>query len=313
MFVITGFPELETDSEGRFTDGSIQEKYGNLAAEPGMSLDDLGLPEDLKVTGYLESEGSDTASETTLSQMVWKLKSDTGELYTENSPEGTYTFVPDFEKYLESGSISYDEIRLADGVRTPSIKVTVAAAQTDAPATEYTENTETDTPASEYTENTEADTPASEYIENTETDTPTTEYTENTETDDPASEYTENTETDDPASEYTENTETEAQSQPDYINSTDDSLINAEGAVVINGETEPVSETTESDSTPETEPVSETAESDSNNASSNDTLLITEPSDDTVGTPDTTNTSETTEATEAVSYTHSTLPTSDQV
>ena len=41
VFVITGFPELETDSEGRFTDGSIQEKYGNLAAEPGMSLDDL--------------------------------------------------------------------------------------------------------------------------------------------------------------------------------------------------------------------------------------------------------------------------------
>ena len=36
------------------------------------------LPENLKVTGYLESEGSDTVSETTFSQMVWKLKSDTG-------------------------------------------------------------------------------------------------------------------------------------------------------------------------------------------------------------------------------------------
>ena len=280
VFVITGFPELETDSEGRFADSSIQEKYGNLAAEPGMSLDDLGLPEDLKVTGYLESAGSDAASETTLSQMVWKLKSDTGELYTENSPEGTYTFVPDFEKYLESGSVSYDEIRLADGLRTPSIKVTVAAAQTEAPATEYTESTETDAPATEYTENTDTDTPASEYTENTETNTPATEYTENT--------------------------ETEAESQPDYINNTDDSLINAEGTVVINGETEPVSETTESDSTPETEPVSETEESDSNSASSDDTLLINEPSDDTPGTPDTTEATEATEATETTEATEAT-------
>lgn len=243
VFVITGFPELETDAEGKFVDTSIQEKYGNLTAEPGTFPEDLGLPENLKVIGYLESEGSDAATEVTLSQMIWKLKSDTGELYTESSPEGIYTFIPDFDEYLEKGSASYDEIKLADGVRTPSLSVTITAPQPEEPVTESTESEAQD---SDYTEAAEPETLPAEY---TETSEPETLFTDGIETD--------AAETDLAPESWDEETEiiwdSGTESEPDYINGTDDSLINADDNVVINGgEVLPI-EITESE--PQTEPL----------------------------------------------------------
>ncbi|EET59392.1 LPXTG-motif cell wall anchor domain protein [Marvinbryantia formatexigens DSM 14469] len=264
VFVITGFPELEKDSEGNFTDSSIQEKYGNLTAEPGTTLENLGLPVDLKVTGYLESDGPDAAKDTTFSQMVWKLKSDTGELYSESSPEGSYTFVPDFDKYLESGSVSYDEIKLADDARTPSLTVTIAAPQTEEPETEtetteaaYTEASETEI-ISDYTETDATDTEAaSEGQESETTDVPDDENVLSSET----------------------GTDAETESEPDYINNTDDSLINADGTVMVNGETVTASGMTESETETETTAASgteETASSETETAGTDSSDVQTE-------------------------------------
>lgn len=291
VFVITGFPELETDAEGRFVDTNIQEKYGNLTVEPGTSLWNLGLPENLKVTGYLESEGSDTVSETTFSQMVWKLKSDTGELYSESSPEGTYTFVPDFDKYIENGSVSYDKIKLADDVRKPSIKVTVAAPQTETEATEYSEPTESD----DFSSDTEDTDSFENWNEQTETiwgDDPEPQQTNpETETD---SEAVTDTETESETAADSE-VETNSETEPDYILNTDDSMINADGTVMINGEAVLASGTpdTEASSDPSETDITAYAESETQTSDTTATESEIQTSETTATEPET-QTSETT-------------------
>ena len=126
VFYITKFVDFDKDSEGHFTNDQTKEKYGDLTSEPGTALEDLGLPENLNVEGYWESDGSDAISSMTLENIIWKLKSDTDEEYTEASPEGTYTFVPDYEAYVMEYE-DLDDLLLADGVKDLTIDVQIAA------------------------------------------------------------------------------------------------------------------------------------------------------------------------------------------
>ena len=125
IFYITGFTGFEKDSEGHFTDDKTKEKYGSLEAVQGTFADDLGLPKTLELDGYWESDGSDVSTTLTLEDLTWKLKSDTEE-YTESSPEGKYTFVPDYEEYT-AWHDNIDEIRLADEVKDLTIDVTIVS------------------------------------------------------------------------------------------------------------------------------------------------------------------------------------------
>ena len=126
VFYITKFVNFDKDSEGHFTNDQTKEKYGDLTSEPGTALEDLGLPENLTVEGYWESDGSDAISSMTLENIIWKLNSDTDEEYTEASPEGTYTFVPDYEAYVMEYE-DLDDLLLADGVKDLTIDVQIAA------------------------------------------------------------------------------------------------------------------------------------------------------------------------------------------
>ena len=126
IFYITKFTDFDKDNEGHFTNEQTREKYGDLKAEPGTALEDLNLPEKLTVEGYWESDGSDVISSMTLDNVIWKLKSDTDEEYTEASPEGTYTFVPDYEAYVMEYE-DLDDLLLADGAKDLTIDVQIAA------------------------------------------------------------------------------------------------------------------------------------------------------------------------------------------
>ena len=126
VFYITKFVNFDKDSEGHFTNDQTKEKYGDLTFEPGTALEDLGLPENLTVEGYWESDGSDAISSMTLENIIWKLNSDTDEEYTEASSEGTYTFVPDYEAYVMEYE-DLDDLLLADGVKDLTIDVQIAA------------------------------------------------------------------------------------------------------------------------------------------------------------------------------------------
>ena len=131
VFVITKFPDFEKDENGRYLDPDIEKDFAALTAVCGTPLDLLKLPEDLKVEGYLEAEGPDSPAEPfELEDMVWKLKSDTDEVYSETSPAGTYTFLPDFEKYVEEQLLEkpdfYAQIKLEEGLKPLEITVTVA-------------------------------------------------------------------------------------------------------------------------------------------------------------------------------------------
>ena len=126
VFYITKFVNFDKDSEGHFTNDQTKEKYGDLTSEPGTAQEDLGLPENLTVEGYWESDGSDAISSMTLENIIWKLNSDTDEEYTEASSEGTYTFVPDYEAYVMEYE-DLDDLLLADGVKDLTIDVQIAA------------------------------------------------------------------------------------------------------------------------------------------------------------------------------------------
>ena len=130
IFYITKFTDFEKDAEGHFTNEETKEKYGDLKAETGTPLEDLNLPENLNVEGYWASDGSDVISSMTLENIIWKLKSDTGEEYTEASPEGTYTFIPDYEAYVMEYD-DLDDILLADGVADLTIDVQIIAASAE--------------------------------------------------------------------------------------------------------------------------------------------------------------------------------------
>lgn len=156
IFYITKFTGFEKDSEGHFTDEQTKEKYGELKYVPGTSLSDLKLPEDLDLEGYWESEGPDVPALLTLEDITWKLKSDTGEVYSETSPEGTYTFIPDYEAYLLQDE-DLDDILLAEGVKDLTIEVTIATeeAETELSISEegdqsLPENSDSEDPSTEF-------------------------------------------------------------------------------------------------------------------------------------------------------------------
>lgn len=144
IFYITKFPGFEKDDQGHFTDEQTKEKYGDLKAAPGTSLEDLKLPEDLDLEGYWEADGPDAPSTLTLEKIDWKLKTDNPEeIYSESSPEGTYTFTPDYEAYVADDE-SLDDILLAEGVKDLTIDVVIAPEETEP---ETTAETETAAPA----------------------------------------------------------------------------------------------------------------------------------------------------------------------
>ena len=144
IFYITKFPGFEKDDQGHFTDEQTKEKYGDLKAVPGTSLEDLKLPEDLDLEGYWEADGPDAPSTLTLEKIDWKLKTDNPEeIYSESSPEGTYTFTPDYEAYVADDE-SLDDILLAEGVKDLTIDVVIAPEET---GPETTAETETAAPA----------------------------------------------------------------------------------------------------------------------------------------------------------------------
>ncbi len=146
IFYITKFPGFEKDDQGHFTDEQTKEKYGDLKATPGTSMEDLKLPEDLDLEGYWEADGPDAPSTLTLEKIDWKLKTDNPEeIYSENSPEGTYTFTPDYEAYVADDE-SLDDILLAEGVKDLTIDVVIAPEETEA---ETTAEEETAAPADE--------------------------------------------------------------------------------------------------------------------------------------------------------------------
>lgn len=148
IFYITKFPGFEKDEEGHFTDEQTKEKYGDLKAVPGTALDDLKLPEDLDLEGYWEADGPDVLSTLTLEKIDWKLKTDhPEEIYSESSPEGTYTFVPDYEAYVAEDE-SLDDILLAEGVKDLTIDVIIAPEESETES-ETQAAEETSAPASE--------------------------------------------------------------------------------------------------------------------------------------------------------------------
>lgn len=127
IFVVTGFDKFEKDQEGKFLNEETAAKYGTLTALPGTPASELKLPEDLTLNGYWQAEGPELPATLTMVDMDWKLKSDTDEVYSESSPEGTYTFIPDYDLYVESAE-GIDDIVLAEGVKDLEITLTIASA-----------------------------------------------------------------------------------------------------------------------------------------------------------------------------------------
>lgn len=125
IFVITDFIDFHKTQDGRFENEETQNKYGDLKVLPGTSLEQIDLPEKLIVDGYWQADGSPSTLE--LADVDWKLKSDIGEIYSEASPEGTYTFIPDLDAYALTDE-EIDGFILADEtLELPEISLTVAA------------------------------------------------------------------------------------------------------------------------------------------------------------------------------------------
>lgn len=143
IFVVTGFDKFEKDQEGKFLNEETAAKYGTLTALPGTPASELKLPEDLTLNGYWQAEGPELPATLTMVDMDWKLKSDTDEVYSESSPEGTYTFIPDYHLYVESAE-GIDDIVLAEGVKDLEITLTIASAAanpSEQPADSNTDDT----------------------------------------------------------------------------------------------------------------------------------------------------------------------------
>lgn len=125
VYIITDFRDFHKTEEGKFEKEEIQNKYGEFSVLPGTSLEQLDLPDKIVLDGYWQADG--VAETLELSDVDWKLKSDIGEVYSEASPEGNYTFVPDLDAYLLT-SESIDEFVMADdSVKLPEISLTVTA------------------------------------------------------------------------------------------------------------------------------------------------------------------------------------------
>ena len=175
IYTVTEWIDFQKDAEGSFVDEETKEKYGDLTADPGTSLDQLPLPEKLILNGYWEEDGPDVLTTFELTDFDWKLKSDIGEVYSEATPEGSYVFVPDLEAYAEDAD-SIDEFKLADGVKLLEIPVTIALPEAETETSEETEEAPLET---EYAE------PLPVETEDSEPAPAETEYTEPvTETDD---------------------------------------------------------------------------------------------------------------------------------
>ncbi|MDO5540979.1 MAG: LPXTG cell wall anchor domain-containing protein [Eubacteriales bacterium] len=244
VFTITSFPDYKKTDDGRFEKEKIQERYGNMKADAGTPFEMLEFPSSITIEGYWEYT-PDEPDAFTLEDISWMLKSDTGETYTEDSPAGTYTFVPDLDTwlYMQDGSEEpfFEELKLADGLKLPAITLEIVAEETET-ETESDTAFETETlPVSETEPIVESET---DYVPATETDdVPQTETMSETETDDILqTDFMPATEPD---------TETESFSEEDIFSGMDDSLINAEDAVVINDEY--VSGNSETTTVPETE------------------------------------------------------------
>ncbi len=234
IFYITGFTGFEKDSEGHFTDDKTKEKYSHLEAVQGTFLDDLGLPEKLELDGYWESDGPDISSTLTLEDITWKLKSDTEE-YTESSPAGTYTFVPDYMDYT-AWHDDLDDIVLAENVKDLTIDVTIISEDESETESESTSEFETEfSSEAETSVSTDSETEFSpEYDTSVSTDS------EN---------YTESDNSDIDIFENIDDSVIDADNQEEYKGSTESS--EADGTIIINAETN------ESESEEQTEAVTE--------------------------------------------------------
>ncbi|MGI6017870.1 MAG: LPXTG cell wall anchor domain-containing protein [Marvinbryantia sp.] len=188
VFIVTEFPEYKKLENGTYADEKIEKNYANLKAAVGTEQGNLGLPESITLSGYLEAEGPEFPTEYELLNLDWKLKSGTYEIYSTDIPAGSYAFVPDFEPYtspdVADGSILFDEIRLSEGVTLPELNVVLE---------DVTAETTPETPVpveTEFIEQTDAtpETPVpveTEFIEQTDTtpETPVpveTEFVEQT-------------------------------------------------------------------------------------------------------------------------------------
>ncbi|MDO4344769.1 MAG: hypothetical protein Q4C50_08210, partial [Eubacteriales bacterium] len=132
IYIVTEFPEFKKNPDGTYTDSTIQQTYGSLSAVSGTAADDLGLPDDLTISGYWEVNGPEVPAEQfVLTDISWKLKSATGETYSEATPAGEYTFVPDLNAYVASqqamGNTTFDEIKMEENVSLLELKVTITA------------------------------------------------------------------------------------------------------------------------------------------------------------------------------------------
>ena len=152
-FTITAFPDFTKTSEGKFEKTEIQDKYGDLTATTGASYDDLGLPTTLTVEGYFPDTDGATQSYT-LQDVSWGLKNEdtsegaaaiSDETYSEDSPAGEYTFVPDLEDYVLSQAADvapyFDSLSTQDGVDLPELTVTIHDPVAETEVTEDTEAT----------------------------------------------------------------------------------------------------------------------------------------------------------------------------
>ena len=152
-FTISAFPDFVKTSEGKFEKTEIQDKYGDLTATTGTAYDDLGLPTTLTVEGYFPDADGATQSYT-LQDISWGLKNEdtsegaaaiSDETYSEDSPAGEYTFVPDLEDYVLSQAADvapyFDSLSTQDGVDLPELTVTIHDPVAETEVTEDTEAT----------------------------------------------------------------------------------------------------------------------------------------------------------------------------
>ncbi|MDO4521602.1 MAG: hypothetical protein Q4B57_00490, partial [Eubacteriales bacterium] len=149
VFIVTDFVDFDKNDDGSFKNMETQERYGKLTALPGTAADQLGLPEDLELTGYWEADGPEIASGYKMEDLEWKLKSDIGEVYSEASLPGEYVFQPDFEAYCSDGEhTDIDEIRLDESLKMLTVNVLIEAPE-EAPIEDVSDDTVVEEPAVE--------------------------------------------------------------------------------------------------------------------------------------------------------------------
>ncbi|MGN0355237.1 MAG: LPXTG cell wall anchor domain-containing protein [Muricoprocola sp.] len=124
-FIIDSFPDFQKDSDEIYIDEEIREKYSEIKAVPGTSMEDLELPEELVLEGYWESDPEQMVTYH-MEDLNWKLKSDTDEIYSESSPEGEYIFIPDYDDYVLNHD-DVDAFTLAENTKDLELKVTIVA------------------------------------------------------------------------------------------------------------------------------------------------------------------------------------------